>query len=277
MIGNKINQHGYGILADIAAGITTSGLYVHGNSLENQTSYAIRVKRAGVGGTLHFVHITGNEIGNQTGDGVSLETGGVQDALVAANVLNLPNTKTAIAIVGGVAKSAILSNLVGGALVGIATNSSGACAVVGNSFYGCTTNVQDEQSLGAVGGAYDHLYRLKLPDTTSTAAYTTILRLDLNDYRSVMLELTFDLLLDGVGRVARYVQKLVNIEAASGAATVTAIADVAAGAVFDLQFDTGTNGSVIVGCKRNAGAGGTTLYGQVHVRLLGSAKAVKPL
>lgn len=146
-IGNKILGYLDGFLADLRDGVTTSGLYIHSNSIEEFTDYAVRVKRAGTTGTLSLVQVVGNEVGAASGDGFRFESASVSRVIVVGNVLALTATDTGIAFVSGVTKSAVSANLITGALTGISIDGTSEARISrDNTFYDCTTDVSDSSS-----------------------------------------------------------------------------------------------------------------------------------
>lgn len=273
VLGTKILAHANAIMADIKTGVATQGLYVSRCSIENFTSYGIRVKRASGTPTFGFVEIIGNQL-DGTGDGISLESAGVSQAKVLGNNIRVSNTKTGINFGAAVSGVECSGNSLHGASVGIAIAADAQVTIGLNAYYGCTTNITDASGQDGTFGAVQHLYRVALASTTSTVSYTDVCEIGVGDYRTVMLELTFDLILGSVGRASRVIRKMLNKETST--VTVTAIEDTAAGAVFDVQFDTATDDVVKVGIKKNS-ATGDGLLGQIHVRMLGAASHFKDL
>jgi len=273
VLGNKILGHVNGVLVDIKPAITTQGVYVRGNSIENCTGYAVRAKRASGTPTLNMVEITDNQI-DVSGDGISLESAGIGLSTVHGNNIRVPNTKTGINIGAAVVSTQVTGNQVNGALVGLAIAADAQVAARGNQFYNCATLISNLAGLDIDTGPVEQLYQFHLPANTSTTVYDALIQIDMDDYRTAFVEFTFDLILNGVGRASAVITKLLNKDAAG--VTVTAVASVVAGSVFDVQFDTTTvSGSVQVGVRRNSGAGGTSILGQVHMRVLGHVKAVQ--
>lgn len=276
VLGAKILAHINGVMVDIKSGVATQGVYVRGCSIENCTGYGIRMKRAAGTPTLVMVSITDNQL-DVAGDGISLESAGLALAQVSDNNIRVPNTKTGINIGAAVASTTVANNTVNGALVGIAVAADAQAALIGNQFYSCTTMISNLAGQDSDAGVCDQEYQFHLPSNTSTTVYDPLIEVALGDYRSCTVMLNFDLILNGVGEATSTVIK--KFRRAAGACTVSdVVAAVSAGSVFDVQYDTATvSGSVQIGIRRNSGAGGTAILGQVTMRLLGHAKTVKAI
>lgn len=275
VLGTKVLGHTNGVLVDIASGVATQGVYIRGCSIENCTGYGIRMKRAAGTPTLVMAAISDNQL-DVSGDGISLESAGIGIAQVVGNNIRVPNTKTGINIGSAVTGTVVKGNTVTGASVGIALASDAQVDVTDNSYFGCTTDITNAGGLDSTLGVVSYEKQFHI-NNTSDSTYDAFVEVGLGQYRGVTVELNFDFILNGVGEaVGTVVKKFRRADAGCTVTDVVAMVD--EGAAFDVQYDTSTvSGSVQIGVRRNSGAGGTALIGQVTMRLLGHAASVKAL
>lgn len=137
LIGCKIIQFNAGYVLSLAAGVSTSDLFICGNSMEAFTSSAILLARGG-GNVFGAVQITGNEISgalvciNMSGDagpwmshmeivgnnfgfslgGTGLAIVGTQDFIISGNTINGSGTGTGISLGAVVSKGIITQNTI---------------------------------------------------------------------------------------------------------------------------------------------------------------------
>lgn len=272
----KILDFDYGIDLQVSDGTATSVFTLAGCSVENQDIACIRLGRAGTTGSYTELLIVGNQInGNVIGDGIILGTG-VEDVTIVGNTIKGPLAKTGITI-GALQRCVIEGNNFRGWDTAIVKGNAAPRVIVGTNNYGAATTplIDDSpQNLPFPGLALrTHVVSMS---TTSTTTYTNLYRVELNVYRGAQLDLTIEGLLGNAGNVTRHIRCLVNRDA--GNITVTTISDTAAGVACDVQFDvTTTAGSVILGVRRNAAAGGTQLDATVTLSADGGVRSIRIL
>lgn len=268
----KVTNHAYGLDLQVADGVATSVLTVTGCSFELNTAACIRLGRSGTTGTYSEITITGNQLnGGPTGQGVVIGAG-CSMVTIVANTLKGAADRTAISLNGG-EKHVVTGNafITWAKAVSIAVGVPRG-SVFANEYGDVALPVENLTNRNQPSpGVVDRTHR-RLISTTSDTTYTNLWKIDLGSYRAAQVELVFEGLAGGAGVFARTITKMLH--RSSAGVSVVAVADVAAGTGFDVQFDTATtSGSVIVGLKRSTGVG-TDLSGNVTMRLSGGVQAV---
>lgn len=145
VIGNKINNGGFGILLDITAAASTSIFVISGNSIENQSVAAIQFARTTGSSTFSLIMITGNELGINK-NGIIFDTSGAfAGVTITGNLITLngSNSGTAL-IIGTLSSFTVVGNVLIGAAgtTGVTIAATSSNGVVGaNVFNGFTTNL----------------------------------------------------------------------------------------------------------------------------------------
>lgn len=275
--GNKILRHQIGVDLQVEDGVLTSVLLIDGNSIEMQSVRHIRLGRKGTTGIYKMIVISNNQHNYMTGitDGYYFGPG-LDNVNVNGNVSEGYSSSPFIDIQGGL-DYLIDGNKLEGWGTGIRIGASAAGVKVGtNSFEQIAKPIEDNSPRN-VGRPTDILHRYMDSITiTSDATYTNIWKLDISTYRGCAVSLFIEGVLSGAGAVSRKIEKIVH--RVGGACAVTNVADVSAASAVDVQFDTATtSGSVYIGLKRNAAAGGTSADLQVTLMVDGHVQALNVL
>lgn len=273
LTNNKILTHDYGLDLQLADGATTVDLLIESNSIENQEVSAVRLGRQGAG-LFSNVVIVGNQIANPSSSGSLVASGaGIGRLTIQGNVLAGTGTNTAVDL-DGTTDSVVAGNTMTDFATGIKFDADAHRTAVGiNQFLNVGAPLENLASYDTPVNYVTNKYKREVVALSSAVAYTNFYKLDLDQYRAGRIEVIFDLLLGSVGHAGRVIQKLLNRDGA--AVVATAISDTASGAAIDVQFDVATtSGSVYIGLKRNAGAGGTDLAGTISLILDGHVQKV---
>jgi hypothetical protein len=278
IVGNKISHHDIGVDLQVADGVNTSVLIINGNSIEAQDVVNIRLGRSGTTGLWGGITITGNQIlGGSAGDGI-IYAEGAYSVIVSGNAMLGDPSQIAIDVQAAANMASISGNTFTSWGTGIKLATTAALIAVGqNTFLSVPTPIEDNVFASYQQAWVDNSHRVAIINLTSAAAYTNKFSLDLDSTSACRIAVVIEGTLDFTTGIGRAVEKLVT-RGAGGNCTVTAIGDTAAGTAIDLQFDvTTTAGSVLIGVKRNAGAGGARVDGSIAIHVMGHAKAVKIL
>lgn len=246
---NKILGFVRGFDMQIADGAATVDLMFNGNSIENQSTAAMRLGRAGTTGIFGAITIIGNEFG---GIPIGLDIGsGAHNISVAANIFN-GGTVSAIAI-------------------------SGDCTNVNigdNTYEEFPANISDSRSQTAAQSISQTVnYNANFTDAVTYSYYNTI---SLVDFRSVRVRVFIEGVLQGVGHSARNFEFLLSRNGST--ITTTQIDNTTFGAAVDISIDTATSpGSARIGFRRNAAAGGTAYNGTYTLSVEGRIAVLSQL
>lgn len=278
-LGNKLLNHQYGLDLQVTDGSTTSVLTFCGNSVEAQRVSHIRLGRAGTTGVFSYVDITGNQMNGVAGSGTVTEgiriDPGVSKIQIGSNVMFGSSTGIGIRAAGGDD-----INISGNTLSGSAATSntaiqidSGATDVgwYGNKIRAYKNWYSDLSSDASTKHVTHWEARRILGSISSTASYTNLFQVDLPSFKGAELEVTLTGTVNsGINGFSQKHHKLMH--RGGGALTLTDVfTAVTAGPAVDVQFDTATtSGSVIIGVKRNAGDGGTSIVGSLWIRCRGN-------
>lgn len=292
LIGNKILGESsappsYGLDVQIDDGVTTVDLLVVGNSFENLGTSAIRVGRSGTTGALTKVVISGNQIHSLTDDTAVTLAAGTGTGVFSNNVLTSSggSSSTGVNITGG-QRWTVGSNYFGSyntaIRVAFGTYQVGVDST--NKYVDCSFGVENNQSPSTSQFLPVRYASTRKLSTSSDSTYTDLWEIDPGNYRSCVVTVIADLLLNGVGGGARTVQKLLARHGTTDTEEVTAvvvsdISDVASsgGAGCDIQFDTATTTGVVrVGLKKSSSSG-SSLVGPVTLLVDGNFKTVEEL
>jgi hypothetical protein len=275
MVDTKVSHHAYAIDLQVADGVTTSVLVVNGNSMESQTTAAVRLGRLGTTGVYGGIVITGNEfLCTNGGDGIVVAEG-VYNFIVSGNTMFGASGHYGVDVQAAANMGAINGNILLSFGTGIRLAATAALVSIGvNNYLTVPVPIEDNIYASYAQSWVEHAYRFPVIALTSDSVYRTIATVDLDSVRGCRLDVVLEGTIDWSAVVARSIQKLVS-RGAGGNCTVTAVSDTAAGSVIDVQFDVATTpGSVIIGVRRNSGAGGTRFDGALALRLTGHAMKV---
>lgn len=277
IMGNKILEHDVGVMVYPPTGVVTANVFVQNNSIENQVSYGVRCLRQSGSPTVSFVHIQGNEIDCSGGGvvaAVSLAVG-FSYAEVSGNNIRTGNSQIGIDL-GASAGAYVYGNNLVGCSVGVQTGDGVNNRIGPNNYIGCTTNVLDDTGYDATYGPVEHFYSCHL-HTTSNAAYTDLLDVQLKVAKQCFVEVFFDAQGADEGTVGRRITKIFRLPSSPGAVTVTNCEDTesSAGAKIDVQFKTSTNDHVIIGAKKPSGS--SSFQGMMFARIVGMPYKVSQL
>lgn len=275
----KLVDGGVGFDAALTDGASTADLQIVNTSLENFTVAALRYLRLGSTGGVSSNTITGNQILAATAGVAGIIMGdGFFDTTITGNVIKGNSTAVGLEYQGGAGGGTVTGNEFLSWATGIKnTSTTYGLHVSGNRFGGVANWFEDNSVPGTVNPVvFEYRSKQRVSGLTSTATYTNLWQIDMSTFRSTEVDLFFGLLLNGVSRASRKINVIIGRE--SGNCIVTTVSDTVSGAVIDVQFDvTTTAGSVIIGVKRNAAAGGTDLVGPIDIKATGHINKFKPL
>lgn len=275
----KLLRADYGIDLSVIDGAATSILLVTDTSIEIPTVNCVRLQRAGATGSYQKIVISGGQMFVGSGLTAVSVGGGTTDIVLGGGLILTGSGAGSIGIdiAGGdirrVDGCTLTTFETGIRINNLATNVS----IGKNSYPDVDTPIEDNTTTTNAKQRYiDHHYRRQVTGITSTVSYTNIFEIVMGTNRGCRIELVGGFLLQGIGGAARSIGKLFHRLAAN--CVETAITDTAGGSVFDVQFDVATtSGSILIGVKRNAGAGGTQLDGSLTLIVDGYATKVRIL
>jgi hypothetical protein len=272
---NKISHHGIGVDLQVADGATTGVLVITGNSIEAQTTAAIRLGRLGTTGLWGGISITGNQMLCTTGGDGILYGEGAWNVIVSGNAMLGSAGKYAVDCLAGANMASINGNMFIGFGTGVRIANTAALIGVGiNCYLTVPVTIEDNVFASYQQGWVDHSYRVPVIALTDAVNYTNKIQVDLDSVSGCRLDLVMEGTLDWATGIVRSIQKTVH-RGAGDNCTVTDVSDTAGGTVIDVQLDAATTpGSVIIGVRRNSGAGGTRVDGALALRLMGHAQKV---
>jgi hypothetical protein len=283
MLGNKVLEHQYSFLLDVANGATTSSLVIVGNSFEGASVSTIKLCNTAGGGAFSNVVISGNQFaGSVPAQPMMLDVeNGVSMVSVTGNLFAGTNNGSQIGInIGGTADGVFIAdNYFRDVWQPINDTSNGRATVIGQNHYRNNTLVEK--------GCYDtgathrermiHLRRdFASPSCVSTVAYSYYFQVALANFQSVDLDLSIDGIVQGRGSVgyARRV-KVTKDNATIGVYDVTP--EICQPHKIDVIFDTSDGVNCNIGVRLNATEGGTQLQGAIELRVRGVCVSVSYL
>lgn len=150
LIGNKILGHQYGVLFQLADGVSTSIFKIVGNSIESQSQACISLDHVGATGLMSLVSIVGNEF---AGAPISIKVGGTRAWLFGLSIVGntillpagAPGGGTGISLDRGNNVSISGATITGqGVGIGIAAGANVAGLTIGPcQISGFATNISD--------------------------------------------------------------------------------------------------------------------------------------
>lgn len=291
-IGNKINggtlQVGYpsagkfdgGIRCYAADGISTSGITINDNNIENCTTIGVEVKLSGGAntGVLSKITVNGNSIGIN-GSGISISpqaTAKISVVSIAGNVMTNVSAGIFLQNVRGVAIGRNIHNTVTTPVSMAATCTDIQCdpqlQVQDNSNIIADASYQ---SNGRGAGLMTFRDDRDIPSTTSTVTFTRLWTITTPLNSGGIITLKLGGFVTGQAAFAVLATRSWT-RAGAGATVCTAIGtDLFVGTLVDITFDTATSpGFVQIGVKLNV-AGGTDVFGRASLSIEGPTGTLK--
>lgn len=269
----KILQFARGVDLAIADNGETSDLFLDDSvSIENQYETAVSLGRISPTGNGKFYNIKINAQIAGAPTAVAVHAG-ISNAVISPLVRS---TGYGIIIDGGdniTVPDGTVMEQVGSAAVAVsdpATNVS-----IGK--INCTTCVaitSDNRVIGAGPMVRSETRPINLPQS---ASYTSLFQITIPAFRGTRISVQVEGILQSVGAVNKFVDVLAS-NTGSAVAVPTTISTASAGAAVDIQFDVASAvGSVKIGVRPNAAAGGGNLQGSVTIKVDGKSALFKLL
>ncbi|KQU30251.1 hypothetical protein ASG63_17425 [Methylobacterium sp. Leaf94] len=269
----KILQFARGVDLAIANDSETSDLFLDDSvSIEGQYDTAVSLGRISPTGNGKFYNIRINAQIAATPVSVAVHAG-ISNAVIGPIVRS---TGYGVIIDGGdniTVPDGTVMEQVGSAAV--AVNDPATNVSVGK--VNCTTCVaitNDNRNTGAGPMTRYETLPINLPQSTS---YKDIAQIDIPPLRGARISVQVEGVLQTVGNVNRFIDTLAS-NTGSAVSIPASLVDSSIGSQVDLRFDVGTvPGSVRIGVRPNAAAGGGNLQGSITIRVDGKTTRFKLL
>lgn len=275
VVNNKFLSHNYAVDLQVVDGANTGVLLINSNSMEGQTTASVRLGKAGTTGLFGRVVITGNEINNPSGDGILFNVG-AYDLTVSGNFIGGTAGHYGVDCTAGCNYAYIGGNQFESIGTAVRISPTSLLINVGeNQYRNVAVPVENNIAADTAQAIVNSTYMNNVKVTSSTT-YTNLFQIDMTGYRGCTIGLIIEGIVQGVGQVARYISSVAHL--GGGNCALTNISDTSAATAVDVQFDvTTTPGSIIIGVRRNAAAGGTEFDGPVTLTVGSNVRRVRVL